>query len=787
MTSQPFCATALTGPLALVSLLTLSATSLAAPKAQESESKILALVLEAQNLPLNRAWAVLPRIEDLEMSEDRLLKGLEKAAASAKSQGKLIVARSMLNLDEEGAYSRKAVGLLAPLLSGQKEPLRLRIAAASMLGDPGLRLRAGREASAALSEIVAEDTAEPDLRLAAASSLYRNGRRAADKTLARKTLNAFLLSSDRQLRINGALALAEIDDIFSARAILEEIENEPTEQGRLARSYLNIERKNREMQLLQKQVNRILMRTSGASPKGAKKDKLAVLRELIRMIEAAHIEGSEVDEHHLIELAAKGMMRGLDRFSAFLSSDDYREFAFDLNRDYGGIGAYVNIGKDGIFRISRPIYSGPAYKAGLLSGDRVLKIDGWETTKQDLGEIIKRLKGKPDTAVKINVWRPGWQKGKDMVLKRAQIQIPSVNSTMLPGKVGYVELVTFARRTAEEVKEAVLELKQQGAKTLVMDLRNNGGGYLSQARGVAELFLPEGKLIVSTKSRVDDEERLYSRKGRQVFTHEPLIILVNGNTASASEIVSGALQDHKRALIVGTQSYGKGSVQNLLSLRSEPGEPFIDGNGDRRWNAGERFTDTDKDGKYDPGPRARITIAHYFLPSGRLLHRRIDKKGKIINPDYGVIPDVVVKAETLDPAELWKNALIADLWTERTLHQYVEEHYAGHEKLFLELAESDGGKTDRYPDFEAFYKGLKTTLSKDDVRRWLRIAVREKVQDLRHKAWPGGRLIGDIQEDLQLQVAVRKALEKVGVDPLSIERYQQVLKDWKPEKKKAKK
>jgi carboxyl-terminal processing protease len=126
------------------------------------------------------------------------------------------------------------------------------------------------------------------------------------------------------------------------------------------------------------------------------------------------------------------------------------------------------------------------------------------------------------------------------VLNRAQIQIPSVNSSLLPGDVGYVELVTFGRRTSEELHDAIVELKEKGAKTLVMDLRNNGGGYLSQARGVAELFLPEGKLIVSTKSRVEEEERLYSRKGRQVFTDEPLIVLVNGNTASASEIVSGA-------------------------------------------------------------------------------------------------------------------------------------------------------------------------------------------------------------------------------------------------------
>jgi carboxyl-terminal processing protease len=586
------------------------------------------------------------------------------------------------------------------------------------------------------------------------------------------------------LRVDGALALAEIGDMFSARAVLEEIENEPTAAGRLARSFLETERKDREMQILQRKVNRILM-GSGGGQKQDENDKLAVLRELIRMIEGAHIEGKEVDEHQLIDMAAKGMMKSLDRFSAYLTSDDYREFAFDLNRDYGGIGAYVNIGKDGVFRITRPIYSGPAYKAGLLSGDRVLKVDGWETTDQDLDEIIKRLKGKPGTPVKINVWRPGWTKGQGH-RPRIAPRSRSRRSTprCCPGDVGYVELVTFGRRTAEELQRRRSSSSRSRAPRPSSWTSATTAAATSR-RPAASPSSSSPKASSSSRPRAASKTRSAStaRKGRQVFTDEPLIILVNGNTASASEIVSGALQDHKRALIVGTQSYGKGSVQNLFGLRSERGEKFFDANGDRRWTEGERFTDTDEDGKYDPGPRARITIAHYFLPSGRLLHRRVDPKGNIINPDYGVIPDVEVEAEDLDPAELWKNALISELWTERVFHKYVEEHYAGNEKLFLELAESDGGKIERYPDFDPFFDGLKTKLSKDDVRRWVRIAVREKVQDLREKAWPGGRLIGDIQEDLQLQVGVRKALEKIGRDPLTIERYKQVLKDWKPKEK----
>jgi hypothetical protein len=344
MTPNPFFRVPHVGRLALPACLalvltlnaTLSSRVKAAPAPQDGDNKILALVLEADNAPLAKAWAVLPRIEDLDMSEDRLLKGLEKAAEAAKSQGKLIVARGLLNLDEEGAYSRKAVELVGPVLGNAKEPLELRITAARLLGDPGLRLRAGREASEALEGVVKDDTAEPRLRLSASTSLYRTGRQAQQKQLARKTLSAFLLSSDRELRVDGALALAEIGDMFSARAVLEEIENEPTAAGRLARSFLETERKDREMQILQRKVNRILM-GSGGGQKQDENDKLAVLRELIRMIEGAHIEGKEVDEHQLIDMAAKGMMKSLDRFSAYLTSDDYREFAFDLNRDYGGI------------------------------------------------------------------------------------------------------------------------------------------------------------------------------------------------------------------------------------------------------------------------------------------------------------------------------------------------------------------------------------------------------------------------------------------------------------------
>ncbi|MFQ5507449.1 MAG: PDZ domain-containing protein, partial [Planctomycetota bacterium] len=396
---------------------------------QGARQRIVTLVREADRLPLTKAWSKLGEIQDLEAPENTKLKALQAAAEDSGAVGKLIVARSYLDLDEEGVFGTKAVELVGPILLGSG-PQEQRIAAATILGDKDLRTTARGKARKVLEQIVRDDTSEQTVRLTAAKSLFNAG----NSRMARSMLLEFYESADRQLRIEGALALAEIGDLRSVRPILEEIERQPSVAGRLARAYLDKEKQQHFFDLMLKDLRKQLDNQETNRSNGNRtnrRDKLFVLRQLMGMVRRLHIEGDEIREEQLVDAAAKGMLRSVDRFSSYLTSDEYKRFAFDLNRDYGGIGAYVN-NPDGRFQITRPIYSGPAYRQGLMSGDRILEVDGWETTDQELSEIIRRLKGKPGTPVTVKVWRAGWPEPKDYTLPRAVIQLPSVSTLLLP-------------------------------------------------------------------------------------------------------------------------------------------------------------------------------------------------------------------------------------------------------------------------------------------------------------------------------------------------------------------
>jgi C-terminal peptidase prc len=765
-------------PLSSPSTLAPSALSSTAPAFQQGE-KILNLLKKADRLPLEKAWGTREQILALDLPEDSLINQLDRASKLVGPKGKLVAAVLLRRLD-----GRQAVELLIPILGGSKD-LDQRKAAADLLGDEDLPLRAQRKARRSLAKILGDDTQTPSLRLIVARSLYNIAGKAEEKLLARRTLLQFLKSRDRKNRIQGALALAEIGDLMTggARALLEEIQEEPTPEGKRAKAWLEVERRNRRVEMLLRRLNEARIKT-GASSRSTDK-RLALISELLDKIRQFHDDGLKLKTDKLLDKAAKGLMKASHQFSSFYTSEEYRRFAFELNRDYGGIGAYVNTDPQGNFKITRPIYSGPAYRAGLLSGDHITKVDGWSTTDQPQEEIIRRLKGKPGTAVTITVWRPGWPKPKDISLHRAAIQVPSVNSELLPGNIAYIEVLTFGLHTSQELGKHLGALIKKGAKGAIIDLRNNGGGYLEQARAVDSLFLPEGKLVVTTKGRIYRSEKLYTRtpKGSAHYPKLPIVVLVNGYTASASEIVSGSLQALGRAKIIGTQSYGKGSVQNLFPVRSRPGEPFTDENNNRRWDEWERFKDLNGNKKYDPGARARITIARYYLPDGRCPDKRLDQDGKILNKDYGVLPDRKIPLRTQKIGDLWKNAVLSDLWTKKVFQDYVKKNMDTHQKEFMKIAISDEGKTDLYPGFDSFYKSLNTKLSKDDIRKWVRIVIREKVADLRGKSWPGGRLLGDFQEDNQLQAAIDTLLSEMGGSYKTIPEYASV---WKVEEAKKK-
>jgi C-terminal peptidase prc len=454
----------------------------------------------------------------------------------------------------------------------------------------------------------------------------------------------------------------------------------------------------------------------------------------------------------------------------------------DLIRSYAGIGAYVDT-IDGIFQITRPIYSGPAYKAGLRSGDQIWKVDGWETYNQTNEEIIRRLKGDPDTEVTITIFRPGWKEERNFTIMREAISIPAVSSEVLPGDIAYIEVKQFSDGSSRALARQLKDLEARGIKGLILDVRNNTGGYLTEAVVMSSFFLPPGKLVVYTqgrKQRDEDDRRDYHSMRYNIHWDGPMVVLANKRSASASEIVAGALKHYDRAVIVGEKTYGKGSVQTPKSLDSRMSERFEDLNRNGMWDPGEDYDDVNNNGKYDIGPMVKITTAMYYLPSGKSIHTLRNLDGTIAH-EGGIEPDVSVKWKGVDS---WKEEELADLLEKNAFKDYVDRTFPDHKDLMTKLAYGDNFDWTQYPGFEEFYDGLETHLDKNEIRRWVRAEVRRKVADERGKAFPGFQFYGDYEEDNQLQAAILEVLKEIGVKAGAIAEYAGFSdKNFEPEEK----
>jgi C-terminal peptidase prc len=756
--------------------------SLATVPAQSLSDQVREMIRRADQAPQSRVWEIGRQMSDLGEQEEALAKAIGSQLTKAGKNGRLAAAAALQEIAEGTEYGKTIYSALLPLLKAKADVPTIRAALALASRDAYFSRQVQPDLQALIKPLATNDLGDPQVRIAAARALWRLGT-TEDQAAAKRVLVDFVRSGDRQLQIMGALALADINagSTSPGWAILQEIAAEPSEEGQLARAYINIENQRRTFDAMLRQLAE---KDSGeGSGKGngegspPKTNDMALLKEIMQRVAGGHVRGDKITEQQLFEGAARGMLRSLDRHSTYFSSAEFQKFYFDLNPEYGGIGAFVNFDNDEVFSIVRPIYSGPAYEAALRSGDKILKVEGWDTQGHSSDEIISRLKGKPGTSVKINVFRRGWSEPKDFMIVRRKIQVPSVNHELLPGKVGYAEIVTFASTTAKELKTALKDLKSRGATSLVLDLRSNTGGYLLAAKEIVELFIPGRKLVVYTQGRGTPRQN-YETGGRAIMPNIPLAVLINGYSASASEITAGAMQDHKRATVIGERSFGKGSVQTLMPLQAQPPEPYQDENKNRKHDDWEEFSDLNDNGEYDIGPRLKLTIAHYFLPSGRCVHKQYKPDGKLVADDWGVTPDQTLKLRDVAVRDRWKEAVVFDLIEKDVFAKYVLKHFnKAAEKLFLRIAEGDQGKTDLYPDFDSFYKGLNTKLPADDVRRWLRYEIRDIVSDLRGKAFPGGRAVGDFQEDMQLQAAIRDVFRKRNEDIQKVPAYKDILQD----------
>jgi carboxyl-terminal processing protease len=276
-----------------------------------------------------------------------------------------------------------------------------------------------------------------------------------------------------------------------------------------------------------------------------------------------------VDDTKLMRGAISGMLQSLgDQHTSYMDPEEYKQANISLEGQYEGIGAWVDTTSD-YLTIIAPMVGSPAERAGLQPGDKVIAVDGEDMTGMDGSLVISRVLGPAGTTVHLTIARPGVAEPLEFDVTREHIDVPSLESRMLDGQIGYVHLYTFGQGTADELHNALSALKQQNPKGLILDLRGNGGGFLETAIQVASEFIPNG--VVMTERFGDGKEQVYQASGGGLATDIPMVVLINGGTASASEIVAGAIRDHQRGELIGETSYGKGSVQNWVPLQGDNG------------------------------------------------------------------------------------------------------------------------------------------------------------------------------------------------------------------------
>jgi carboxyl-terminal processing protease len=359
-----------------------------------------------------------------------------------------------------------------------------------------------------------------------------------------------------------------------------------------------------------------------ALDRGVYKD-IKTFNEVFDMVRKNYVD--EVDSSTLIQGAINGMIKSLDPHSAFMTPEIYKELEVETQGRFGGIGIEITLLKD-VLTVVSPIEDTPAFKAGIKSGDQIIKIDGKSTKDITIMEAVKKLRGPQDTKVTITIIRDNIAKPKDFTLTRAVIQIKSVKAKNFDGNIGYIRIASFHERTSTDLRKAFKEVheKARPLRGLVLDLRNDPGGLLNQAIEVSDMFLKSG-MIVSTRGRTKSmETKTMARdNGADKEVTCPMVVLVNEGTASAAEIVAGALQDNGRAIIVGTQTFGKASVQTVIPL--------------------------------EDGSALKLTTARYYTPNGRSIQAE------------GIKPDIMVKF--IRPAEEKENG-----WDERLREKDLKGH-----------------------------------------------------------------------------------------------------------------
>ncbi len=759
---------------------------------------VAALLGKAEKADLPALWTL---AKDLAAGGKQAIPALRSAVAEASPGARLAAGRALILLEDD----LKGLDVLQKLVQDPAVEAPMKVAALKAIGQDG------EEEQADWLTKAIDETHEPSIKIAMAKALWELS--TSDRGRAKQVFLDFLRSEDRDLKAEGALALGEIGAASDAKEVLRELRDEPTERGRTAATLLKL--------LDTEAVLEGQLRIPAPAP-AAGTSRWALLDEIRDLLQQTYVDAEKVDDRKLEDGAAEGTTRALDPNTVYLSPEENARLLDSLDPTYGGVGAYVYADPENQarFTISRPIFGGPVYRAGLQASDVITKIDGQSTFGVTLEDCVRRLKGPAGTKVVVTVYRQGWTEEQDFSLIRAHITVPTTAYDVLPGGIGFIQLYSFSEDTSREVHDILDGFMTQGVRALVLDLRWNGGGLMKAAVELASEFLPEGKLVVSEKGREGIwPARAQNSKGtgahRPVW---PMVVLVNRGTASSSEILSGSLQAHGRARLVGEMTYGKGTVQWPLALKSRPGEPytdvernvivrfgdlnhngrwdegepvalrqpfkndrydaaekftdhngngkrdegepFVDSNGDGEWNDAEPFEDSNHNGKWDAGGAFKLTVARYYLPDGRHLEGTTEvKDGKVVRVG-GIKPDVETKDGEVD---LWERQALRAIDKTGAARKYVDAAMAKDPDLFARLARSDRRDPLLYPGFDEFYAGLQTHLSKEAVRQLVRVLVRRNLENKLSRD-----LVGDVADDDTLAAGILEVLRLAGVDPKSV-------------------
>jgi carboxyl-terminal processing protease len=347
--------------------------------------------------------------------------------------------------------------------------------------------------------------------------------------------------------------------------------------------------------------------------KDAPGPNLQLYADVLDKVRTEYVDGKDITYHDLVYSSLKGMIGSLDPHSDFMDADNYQELQDDTEGQFGGLGLVVAL-KDNYVTVIAPMDDSPGYNAGILSGDRIVKVFGKRVDKMPLSDVVKQLRGEPGTRVTVTIDRPASGMEKDFTLTRAVIQMDMVKDIngkkqfpLGDDKIGYVRITQFGEKTGEELESALTKLRGQGMKALILDLRWNPGGLLDQAVEVCQKFLPRGQLVVSTEGRDSVEKYLAQGRGDEL-PGVPIVVMVNLGSASAAEIVTGCLQDLHRAIVLGEKTFGKGSVQTIFPL--------------------------------DDGSALKLTVAKYYTPSHKVIH------------EHGITPNIYVPMTDAQEADL---------------------------------------------------------------------------------------------------------------------------------------